>query len=390
MRILVTALGGPGHAFPLMPLATALEDAHEVTFGVGPGASDAVARSGLDVVVVGTRMVDAVMPVLRRRGLTAMPAALPEMLDVAREAFRDVMPRSTYAGYAPWIAEHRPDLVIAEVADAGAALAAAAAGVPCVLHSYGRRIGTISPTHELVDEPLAAVAAELGIAVTVGDPLGHAHLDICPPSLQSAPDGPTVPDIPLRPTAWNPPMPSFVAPRTGQRPWVYLTLGTAIGDVQVLRRAAEGLARLDVEVLIASGSIDAAEVDDLVHLGGPGRVRVEPFVPQAELFVRDPPALAVHHGGSGTTLASAAAAVPQLLMPYGADQFFNAEALCGTGAGRTLGEPDAVTADAVERAAAALLSDAAVRVAADTLAAEIAEMPGPGDVAARVEEWARP
>ena len=62
--------------------------------------------------------------------------------------------------------------------------------------------------------PLVDLAAEHGLTLAVGEPLGHTYLDICPPALQSAPVGDEIRELPLRPTAWNPPVPSSpAAPR---------------------------------------------------------------------------------------------------------------------------------------------------------------------------------
>jgi hypothetical protein len=48
VRILVAALGAPGHAFPLVPLARALHDAgHDVTVATGPDLEATIATSGV-------------------------------------------------------------------------------------------------------------------------------------------------------------------------------------------------------------------------------------------------------------------------------------------------------------------------------------------------------
>ncbi len=284
------------------------------------------------------------------------------------------MPRSVAGDLIPWLREHPRDLVISEVGDPGAALAARAAGVPCVLHSFGRRPSPHSPMSMAMPTHLAAVAAELGVPLAEGDATGHAYLDICPPSLQepeSAAYLADMTDLPMRPVAWNPPTPFTPRHLTG-RPWVLLTLGTAFGEAGVLRTALNGLRGLDVDVLIAAGSVGPGELADVETTG----VQVEPFVPQADLLRGDvdgvaPPSLVVHHGGSGTTLACAAAGVPQLLLPQGADQFSNAAAVTAAGAGvQLLG--DEVGAEAVTAAAAALLAEGPGRAAARALAAEVA------------------
>jgi UDP:flavonoid glycosyltransferase YjiC (YdhE family) len=246
----------------------------------------------------------------------------------------------------------------------------------------------------LLTGPVVEVAREAHVPLVEGDPLGHAYLDVCPPSLQSEPVGDEPPELALRPTAWNPPVLSSPRPEPG-RAWVYLTLGTVFGDSAVLRAAAGALARLPVDVLVATGSVAPDELADLRRApgGGARAVRIESFVAQAELLASDtPPRLVAHHGGSGTTLAAAAAGVPQLFLPQGADQFLNAAAVTGVGAGRTVPteSADDPAADALIDAAGALLEDGAERASAAALAAEIAAMPSPVELAARIEEWGRP
>jgi UDP:flavonoid glycosyltransferase YjiC (YdhE family) len=381
VRILVAALGAPGHAFPLVPLATALRDAgHEVTFAAGPDVLDGVASTGLATLPAGGRLFDGFGVARERLGITGWPAEEETVRALAREVFGDILPRRVLADLVPWLAARRPDLVVAEIGDPGAALAAASAGIPCVLHGFGRRPPPEAPMYHRVHDRVLTLADELGLDLSEGTPLGHAYLDICPPALQAASRGDEVLELPLRPTAWNPPVPG--SPPASDRPWVYLTLGTAMGAPDVLRTASAALAGLGVDVLVAAGSVDLAALEGVAG----DRVRVEQFVAQAELLASDhPPALVVHHGGSGTTFAAAAAGIPQLFLPQGADQFFNAAAVTEVGAGATL-----ESSGAVADAAAALIADGPARASARALASEIAAMPSPADVAAAVEAWGQP
>jgi UDP:flavonoid glycosyltransferase YjiC (YdhE family) len=380
VRILVAALDSPGHAFPLVPLAVALRDAgHAITVAPGPDVAAGIGSSGLDVLPVGGSLRDGFGVARERLGVDGWPRDQQTVRALAGEVFGDVLPRRVLDDLAPWVAAHRPDLVIAEIGDPGAALAARTHGVPCVLHGFGRRPGPEAPMYHRALDRVAAIAAERGLDLAVGAALGHAYLDVCPPALQEPARGDELPELPLRPTAWNPPVAESSAPG---RPWIYLTLGTAMGAPGVLRAAATALAGLGVDVLVAAGSVDLGELEGLAT----EQVRVEPFVAQAALFASDhPPQLVVHHGGSGTTLGAAAAAIPQLFLPQGADQFANAAAVTGVGAGATL-----ASADAVADAALDLLGEGPARAAARALASEIAAMPSPADVAAGVEEWGQP
>ena len=97
--------------------------------------------------------------------------------------------------------------------------------------------------------------------------------------------------------------------------------------------------------------------------------------------------LVVHHGGTGTVLASLAAGLPQLVLPQGADQFANADALAGLGAAKAL-VGDEIRIPAVEAAARELLADPKARDIARGVAAEIAEMAPPSRVLGEILSWA--
>ena len=160
------------------------------------------------------------------------------------------------------------------------------------------------------------------------------------------------------------PLPGWLsAART--RPRVYLTLGTvSFGAVEVLRRALDDLGPLDVDVLVSIGP----EGDPALLGQPPANAHVERFVAQsAVLPVVD---LAVHHGGTGTVLGALAAGLPQLVLPQGADHFFNGQVLDRCGAARRLlneqQEPGAIAAAVI-----ALLDPAASkRGVADRIGAE--------------------
>ena len=190
------------------------------------------------------------------------------------------------------------------------------------------------------------------------------------------PDGPAAALVPRRPGAGPARPVPFAEPdailprwvRERDRPLVYLTLGTIVSTDQALRPVIEGLGRLDVDVLLALGSADGSALGAV-----PRNVRVESFVDQpAALRHAD---LAVHHGGSGTILAALAYGTPQLLLPKGADQFWNADLMAGAGLAEVI-EPAHVTPDAVAHPAAELGN---LRPSVDAVSVEIAAMPDPAE-----------
>jgi UDP:flavonoid glycosyltransferase YjiC (YdhE family) len=322
MRLLFASLASVGHTYPMIPLAEAARDAgHEVWFAAGEHVHAPLASAGLR---------------------PFRPA------DVFYEIYAEDL--------APDIARLSPDLVIHGWGVPGAAIAAHRAGVPGLWHGFGRMfpdgIGLELPTR---------------VAEATG-----THLDICPPSLQDKDFLAGARRVPVRPVPFAEPG----EPPTLDRPLVYLTLGTAFGATEVLATAVAGLARLGVTVLVAGPMAPT-----LVDL--PANVVASAWVPQARLLPGVD--LVVHHGGSGTTLGALAAGVPQLVLPQGADQFANAEALLAAGAGARL-LPEDTTPEAITETARTLLAPngSEFRDAAKAVAAEIAALPSPDEVASQL------
>ncbi|MEU7917279.1 glycosyltransferase [Micromonospora zamorensis] len=337
MRVLFASLASVGHTYPLIPLAIAARDAgHEVHFAAGPAVHAPLAANGLRPFRPG-------------------------------DAFYEVYAEDL----EPELARLRPDLVVHEWGLPGAAVAAHRAGIPGLWHGFGRMF----PDGIGLDLPARNTEV-----------VGRAHLDICPPSLQDANFLATERRIELRPVPFSTPtpLPAWVSRRTS-RPLIYLTLGTAFGTPELLRTVIAGLATLDAQVVVAAGRVPPEQLGEL-----PDHVTVHPWVSQAELLPLVD--VVVHHGGSGTTLGALAAGVPQVLLPQGADQFANADALDAAGVAVRL-LPEEVNADAVAERTRRLLpqhGNAEHRDAARAVAEEIARMPSPAAVAGRLPEYAGP
>ncbi|WP_367127990.1 glycosyltransferase [Saccharothrix sp. HUAS TT1] len=331
MRVLFAALASAGHTYPLIPLAIAARDAgHEVHFAAG----------------------EEVHPPLAANGLRPFRPA---------DAFYEMYPEDL----APELDRLRPDLVVHGWGVPGAAVAAHRAGIPGLWHGFGRMF----PEGIGFDLPTRNAEAP-----------GLPHLDICPPSLQDEDFTAEADRVELRPVAYSEP----AAPRAwrGSRPLVYLTLGTAFGTPELLTTAVEGLAALDAHVVVATGRVRPDQLGDV-----PDNVTLHGWVPQADLLPHVD--VVVHHGGSGTTLGALAVGAPQLLLPQGADQFANAEAVQAAGAGLRL-LPAEVAADAVADHVRALARPASGhRDAARSIADEIARMPSPDEVARDLAQYAR-
>lgn len=323
MRVLFAALASAGHTFPMVPLAAAARQAGaEVHFAVGEEMHAPLAGLGLN---------------------PFRPA------DVFYQIYAEDL--------EPELDRLKPELVVHGWGVPGAALAARRAGIPGIWHGFGRMFPD-------------RIGLELPEDVVPGLP----HLDICPPSLQDRDFLTGVERITLRPVPFS--------PAGGQwepkgRPLIYLTMGTSFGTPELLGNAARGLARLATRVVVASGPVRPESLGPL-----PSNVSAFDWVPQSRLWPHVD--LVVHHGGSGTTLGALAHGIPQLMLPQGADQFTNAQAVTAAGAGIHL-LPGEVTAPRVAEYARKLLPhNGSHREAARAIAEEIARMPSPEEVVSRL------
>jgi UDP:flavonoid glycosyltransferase YjiC (YdhE family) len=278
----------------------------------------------------------------------------------------------------------RPDLVIYEGMDTGAGVAASVLGIPAAAYATALASFLYSPLHR------STVSYQRGMWLerdsTPPDEatlLAAALINPAPPGVRQI-DGIAARTIPIRSVAYNESSAAVPAWLSGphMRPRVYLTLGTvSIGAVDILSRAIAEIAPLGVDILVTVGPEgEPAALGDM-----PDNVHVERFVAQsAVLPLVD---LMVHHGGTGTVLAALEVGLPQLLLPQGADQFFNAQILTEAGAARALSN-DAQRLGTITEAVQALFGDSPEREAAARLRNEIAAMPSPTEAVSQLVELA--
>src|SRR3954454_3883971 len=154
-------------------------------------------------------------------------------------------------------------------------------------------------------------------------------------------------------------------------------MGTVFGNVDRWRSAALEMAESACEVLVSTGpGIEPGALGDLSEL-----VHVEQEVPQSQVLPYVD--LVVHHGGTGTVIGSLASGLPQIVMPQGADQFWNADHLAAEGACRIV-SADAPTGSIAAAVTALREQRAPERVAARRLGDVIAAMPSPDSIARRL------
>jgi UDP:flavonoid glycosyltransferase YjiC (YdhE family) len=381
MRVVVACIPQTGHLFPLLPLAEALAaQGDQVVVASGADAGDPVRARRLAFRETGPPFADWFGALAARtRGAPGQGLA-PDRVEryFLPRLFGEVGTALVVDDLMSAVAEHRADAVVFDPVMFAAPLVAAKLGVRGVQHTVGPLYDDL--TLELVADAVSPIWQEFGLSVPPAAGMyDGTTVAICPPSLDPMATGrervELMRPVPL-PLSGSPEPHAFPEP---QRPLVYLTLGTFSNDPEFLRLLIDALREQPINLLVTTGrDIHEQAVGEV-----PSNVHVTQFIPQADVLPHC--ALAVHHAGAGTTFGVVAHGVPSVALPRGADNFTIGARLAATGAAVSL-MPQDVTAEAVRGAVAAVLGNASYAESAQRLAAEIAAMPSPRELAARLSE----
>ena len=143
----------------------------------------------------------------------------------------------------------------------------------------------------------------------------------------------------------------------------------------------KALRSLSVDLVVTTGpGVDPASLGPQ-----PDHVTVRQFVPQDQVLRHAD--LMVSHAGAGTMLGALCHGLPQLCLPHGADQPWNAEAVARARAGIVVPEEEC-TPETVRAGVVTLLSSPSYRAAAREVQREIEAMPTARDVLPRMLERA--
>jgi UDP:flavonoid glycosyltransferase YjiC (YdhE family) len=371
VRVLAVAVPGSGHVNPLLPLVRALlAQGQEVIVACGEDPAGSIARSGAKHVNAGGTEMDWVETLRARVRGSPGDGIAPERINhyFVPRMFADIATVDMIDDVVACGRSFDPDLVLFETYAFAGPLAAEVLGVPAVHH-------LISPmlpheVMELANDALSPLWRSYGLDVPgYGGIYQRLTIEVAPPSLEplSVPSGES---SRLRPA----PLP--LRPRQpGKTPLVYLTLGTFFGgNTEVFRSVLAGLAEEDLHVVVTVGSDN-----DPGQLGPvPGHVRVERYIPQADLLPGC--SAVVHHGGAGTMFGALAHGVPQVVIPQGADNFVNGELVERCGVGLSI-RPDDLNPAQVRRCVRAILDGTSFAARAAELEREVAAMPDAQEVA---------
>ncbi|WP_410812281.1 glycosyltransferase [Micromonospora sp. 067-2] len=377
MRILFSTVPAFGHFLPLLPLARAFcRQGDDVAVVTAEGMVPLIAPEGIELLPAGPMPDVLFAEVGRRLGINPATEPTPEAVAEFFAGVRvDLTADEALAQAKSW----QPDLVINELVDFVGPLVAASLGVPLATLAFGPSVPA-----DFTGALTAVVRSryeERGLVAPTGTPSGRWLLDTCPPGLQfedfAVP--PTVERIALRPEphqALDAPAGIDAAP-TGGRPRVLVSFGTVFADPAVVGPLLGALTALDVDVVATLG-LDGKPEDYQLDSD---RVEFSPFVPLAQLL--ENVTAVVSHGGAGTTLGTLARGIPMVVVPQGADQFFQADRVAASGAGLAL-MPGQAGPEAIAAALRRLLDEPAFAAEARRISVEVAAMSSPDEVAERL------
>jgi hypothetical protein len=376
VRILFSSTPLDGHFRPMVPLARALrERGHAIAVATEHGWHALVEAEGLEALAAGRPHHDAWQHVVDVHG----DALGPALDDLGAEIFALLFAEGHAHHKAPALADvaerWEADAIVFESGDLAGPAVAAALGIRAVHHSWGPMIPL--SWFEAASDRVGPAWESLGLSpARLAGVFDGLYVDLAPAPFRSEP--PAVERTSMRPCSPDPaPVPGWVAEL--EPPLVYATLGTLFNRPDLLGTLVEALDGVGSAVVTTGRDLDPAELGPV-----PANVRVERFLPQAQVLPRAD--VAVGHGGSGSTLGALAQGVPLVLLPMGADQFHVAAGAAATGAAIVL-RPDHVTPATVRAAVSAVLAEESYGRAARVVQSEVASMPTPAETAIVVERF---
>lgn len=371
-----------GHYHPLVPLARAAGAAgHEVAFATGDPFRSSVEDAGFTAFSAGLS-VDRWQRELSDLGLERLARTDYRPFFFGR-VFTDLEVPARLSDLLRIVELWRPDVLVHGVAEFAGPLAAALAQIPHATCGFGPLLQP--EIAKLAGEAVGRHWQAAGLDPGDGRMYRSLYLDPCPPGLQVCEIAELKRTLQIRPESpeqseSESPLPWLM--ELPDRPTVYLTLGTVFNrDLEVFSRVLEGLEGKDVNVIATVGP----DRDPDALGPQPANIRLFGYVPQAQLLGRCD--LVICHGGASSTFGALSFGLPLLILPRGADNFYNAERVLSAGAGRSLLD-DEITAEAVGNEVAFLLTDDDCHNAAALIAGEITAMPAPARAVTSLENLA--
>ena len=378
MRVLFSCRPLAGHFLPLASLAAcAKQRGHTIAFATGEPMASQIRTTGYDCFPAGLSYADSRAQLIHA-GIVFRDLAPDQMRPVAFGRWFSVIETPTRLADLDRICtEFKPDLLVHEVAELAAPLAAASAGLPWATVGFGPLLQP--DVAVLAGDAVAPLWRERGLKQR---PLAglyeHLYVDPCPPALQIAEIDLLPARIGLRPGATQ--SPSKIKRHGAGR--IYVTFGTVWNSgpsaVERLQMAIAGSASLGAEVIVTVG-----KENDPALLGTmPANVQLHRFIPQDQVLADC--TCAVIHGGAGTMLGALSWGMPLLILPQLSDQFYNSERAVLAGVALAL-TPSEISVEAVSACTEKLMGDSAIAACAASVRDELASMPSVEEVTDRIE-----
>ncbi len=365
MRVLFVTNPGEGQLYPMVPLAWTLHaTGNEILVGATEDFLPKISRVGLPA-AASSGPVDLIEIMTSGAGGQLRPTEM-SWEDQARAAARAfaIVAERTVDGVSALIQSWRPDVVVAESTNFAAPLAARRHGIAFVEHRPGPALPELM--RKLAAEHLTEELAEPALVI-----------DNCPPSFQQddAPAGHVTRYVP-----YNGPgvIADWMLSRS-TRNRVCVTLGTnlphAPGSWSLLELVIATLNELPVEIVLAVPNPDEVRYPQWDGLPpsvrAVGRYPLSALVPTCDLTI--------NHGGAGSTMTTLTAGLPQLCVPHYGDDIRRAAQVAEKGVGLAV-PANEVSPESIGAAVSALLDSAEYQQAAEKIAQENAELPGPVDL----------
>jgi len=407
MRVLFTMSPWAGHYFPMVPLGWALQGAgHEVRVLCTPAAAPWVKNSGLtpapllndhDNQMFWSRLWHqqrVIRGVALDTGLPLLHPVTGERMASADEFDWPAYKKAHEHEFSTaWLKKMQrtlilvktwePDLIVHDLMSTEGPFGAVFQGIPAVLHLWGP-VGTeeTEPGLKIVPDYSNGILRKLGVRMRGRDMIRY----VIDPNPASMAPPIKAERLPMRYVPYNGPGDApdwLLEPATKPRVCVVWghTLSRFGPDAFLVPQILEGLADLDIEVMVAINPKDVPFVGEL-----PKNATI---LEQFPINLLLPSCSAViHHGGAGCVMSAVVAGTPQLAVPFESEQQANGVRVAQAGAGLHLKAKDSDAAS-IRAALLRLLDEPSFKTNAVRLQAELAERPSPAQLVSRLEELAR-
>jgi UDP:flavonoid glycosyltransferase YjiC (YdhE family) len=381
MRVLFVTNPGLGHLFPLLSIASALEQGgHQVVFATSRSFGATVAAQGFRSHPAGLDWLES----QAARTFPEIEAMTPEEQGawLLTDVFADIAAHCMVPDLIALCRDWRPDVIVRNDFEFASCIVSELLDIPhaTISISFFLSTGALEP---LIGEQLAYLRSLHGLPPYPALEMLYRYLYItlAPVTFQPR-ELPVMHSIqPVRPDgADRAALPAWCA-QLPDRPTIYASLSSVYRGANVFPAILAGLRDEPVNLILTIG-----HGQNPAQFGPqPPNVYIEPFLPQAALFPYCD--LFITHSPFFTIMSALRCGLPLLMIPNGGELRAGAMRTMKLGLGRVLklpgqsaffesGVPE-VSAHTINSAARDLLHSSHYRANAQRIRAEILALPGP-------------